>query len=205
MSTRRQLQTLSLLVFAAVIGLGSSAQPARAVTYKVDPEHTSVTFTVRHLLSKVKGRFDRFDGTITLDPAHPEQAKAEGSIDAATVNTNVEERDKDLRSERFFDAAKFPKITFVSTKVSDITPDRKRGKLQGKLTMHSIERPVVLDVEYLGEAQDPWGNKRAAFAAKTTINRKEFGLTWNETLETGGVLVGDEIQIEIDAEALIAE
>ena len=205
MSIRRQLRFLGLLMAAAAIGFASTPQPAHAVTYKVDPEHTSVAFTVRHLLTKVKGRFDRFEGTITLDPAHPEQAKAAGSIDVASVNTNVEERDKDLRSERFFDAAKFPKIIFVSTKASDISADRKRGKLHGKLTMHSIERPVVLDVEFLGEAQDPWGNKRAAFTATTTINRKDFGLTWNETLETGGVLVGDDIQIEIDAEALIEE
>lgn len=191
----------------AVIALGALALPgaSKAVTYRVDAEHTSVTFTVRHLLTKVTGRFDGFDGRITFDPAHPEQAKVEGTIDAASINTNAEERDKDLRSARFFDVEKFPKLSFASTKIADIGADKKRGKLHGQLTMHGVERSVVLDVSYLGEAKDPWGNVRAAFTAATTINRKDFGLTWNETLETGGVLVGDEIKIEIDAEGTIEE
>jgi polyisoprenoid-binding protein YceI len=193
------------LLFLAGILSGALALPAAvpAASYKVDPEHTSVTFTVRHLLTKVKGRFDRFEGRITLDPAHPEQAKVEGTIDAASINTNVEERDKDLRSVRFFDVEKFPKISFVSGKITDVSPDKKAGKLHGKLTIHGVERPVVLEVSYVGEAKDPWGNLRAAFTATTTINRKDFGLKWNETLETGGVLVGDEIKIEIDAEGTI--
>jgi polyisoprenoid-binding protein YceI len=192
------------LAFAFVSGL-TVPVAAPAASYKVDPEHTSVTFTVRHLLTKVKGRFDRFEGRITLDPAHLEQAKVEGTIDVASINTNVEERDKDLRSARFFEVEKFPKISFTSTKISDINPDKKGGKLHGKLTMHGVERPVVLDVSYLGEAKDPWGNLRAGFTAATMIHRKDFGLTWNETLETGGVLVGDEIKIEIDVEGTVEE
>jgi len=173
-----------------------------AVTYKVDPDHTTVAFKVRHLFTYVQGRFDKFEGTIEFDPDKPEVTRVQGSIDAATVNTNVAERDKHLRSEDFFDVAKFPKITFTSTKAAQIDASRKSGKLEGKLTIHGVERPVVLDVTYLGAAKDPWGNQRAGFSARTTINRKDFGLTWNETLETGGVLVGDEIQIEIDAEGM---
>jgi polyisoprenoid-binding protein YceI len=172
---------------------------AYAKPYKVDSDHTSVTFRVRHLFTNVKGRFDRFDGTIEFDPAKPAESKVEGTIDATTINTNVAERDTHLRSKDFFDVEKFPKITFVST---GVTPDSsgKSGKMQGKLTIHGVEKPVVLDVSYLGEVKDPWGKTKAGFTAQTTINRKDFGLVWNETLETGGVLVGEEIQIEIDAE-----
>ena len=176
-----------------------------ATTYKVDPEHTSVSFRVRHLFTQVKGRFDRFEGQIVFDPAHPDQTKVLGSIDVASVNTNVEERDKDLRSSRFFDAEKFPKISFASTKITGVGPGKTSGKLNGKLTIHGVEKPVVLEVTYLGEGKDPWGNVRAGFSAHTTINRKDFGLTWNETLETGGVLVGDEVQIEIEAEGLLEQ
>lgn len=175
---------------------------ALATTYKVDPEHTNVGFRVRHLFTPVKGRFDRFEGQIVFDPQHPEQTKVEGSIDVASINTNVTERDNDLRSARFFDVAKYPKITFVSG-ASKIDATTKRGKLHGILTIHGVERPVILDVAFLGAGKDPWGNMRAGFSAHTTINRKDFGLTWNETLETGGVLVGDEIQIEIEAEGTL--
>ncbi len=190
------------------VALASNAPVAGAAsvtTYKVDPEHTSVTFRVRHLFTYVTGRFDRFEGTITFDPAQPEQVKVVGAIDVASVNTNVEERDKDLRSKRFFDAAQYPKITFVSTGVTDLDAAKKNGKLHGKLTIHGVEKPVVLDVSYLGEGKDPWGNRRAGFSARTTINRKDFGLTWNETLETGGVLVGDEVRIEIEAEGMVEQ
>ncbi|GIW40319.1 MAG: polyisoprenoid-binding protein [Candidatus Binatia bacterium] len=193
----RVLPTLALLFLLAA--------PSAATTYKVDPDHTSVTFRVRHLFTKVQGRFDRFEGKIVFDPSEPRKARVEGWIDVASVNTNVEERDKDLRSARFFDAAKYPKIEFRSTRVLEVAKDGKHGKLEGQLTIHGVTRPVVLDVAYLGEATDPWGNKRAGFSAKTTIDRKDFGLTWNEVLETGGVLVGEEVEIEIQAEGLVEE
>jgi polyisoprenoid-binding protein YceI len=188
--------------------IGSLQLPAAvfAKTYKVDPEHTNVGFRVRHLFTTVKGRFDKFEGQIVFDPAHPEQTKVQGSIDVASVNTNVAERDKDLRSPRFFDAAKYPAITFVSSGTATITKDNQTGQisgtLNGKLTIHGVERPVMLDVSYLGEGKDPWGNVRAGFSARTKINRKDFGLSWNETLETGGLLVGEEVEIEIDAEGM---
>jgi polyisoprenoid-binding protein YceI len=140
-----------------------------------------------------------------FDPAHPEQTKVQGAIYVASVNTNVAERDKDLRSPRFFDVERYPKLTFTSTGVSGVDASKKLGKLFGTLRMHGVEKPVVLEVTYLGEGKDPWGNVRAGFAARTTINRKDFGLTWNETLETGGVLVGDEIQIDIEAEGLVEQ
>lgn len=188
---------LSLALLAALSGLASAA------SYQVDTAHTSVTFHVRHLFTKVMGRFDKFEGKIEFDPAKPAEAKVEGSIDAASINTNNEKRDTHLRSKDFFDVEQFPKITFASTKVSDV--DGQRGKLHGNLTIRGVEKPVVLDVEYLGTGSDPWGNKKSGFSAKTKINRKDFGLAWNEALEAGGVLVGDEIEIEIAAEGNVAD
>ncbi|HVM96527.1 MAG TPA: YceI family protein [Candidatus Acidoferrales bacterium] len=184
------------------IGLFALAIPRAgwAKHYKVDPDHTSVSFRVRHLFSAVKGRFDKFDGEIEFDPTKPEATKVTGSIDVASINTNVAERDKHLRSKDFFDVANFPKITFASTGVTDLDSTKKAGKMQAKLTIHGVEKPVVLEVSFLGEVKDPWGNVKAGFAANTTINRKDFGLTWNQALETGGALVGDDVQIEIDAE-----
>lgn len=190
---------------ALLTATGSWAPAIQAAQYKVDPGHTSVTFQVRHLFTKVTGRFDTFDGTIEFDPAHPEQAVVSGSIDAASVNTNNDRRDKDLRSDHFFDVAKYPKISFTSTSVSAVDAAKHAGKMEGKLTIHGVERPVVLDVAYLGAGKDPWGNERAGFSGTTTINRKDFGLTWNQALEAGGVLVGDEITIDLQIEATAAK
>ena len=158
----------------SVLAAGSLQLPASALatTYKVDPEHTNVSFRVRHLFTRVTGRFDKFEGQIVFDPAHLDQVQAHGSIDVASVNTNVGERDKDLRSPRFFDAEKYPKITFASTGVSDVDASQKTGKLSGSLTIHGVEKPVVLDVSFLGQGKDPWGNMRAGFSAHTTINRR---------------------------------
>lgn len=185
----------------AAILLAPASSPA--ITYQVDPDHSNVGFEVRHLFTKVQGRFDRFEGTIQFDPAKPEATVVEGTIEAASINTNVEQRDKHLRSDDFFDVAKFPKITFVSTGTAEIDASKKGGKLAGKLTIHGVEKPVTLEVTYLGAAKDPWGNQRAGFSASTTINRKDFGLAWNETLESGGLLVGEEVKIEIDAEGMV--
>jgi polyisoprenoid-binding protein YceI len=190
-------------VLGAILAAGF-ATAAAAKTFDVDAQHTGVTFRVRHLFTKVNGRFDKFNGKIDFDPAKPEQAKVEGSIEVASINTNVEKRDAHLRSKDFFNAEKFPQISFVSTNVSDVDVANKTGKLHGDLTIHGVTKPVVLDVAFLGEGSDPWGNKKGGFSAKTTINRKDFGLNWNETLETGGVLVGDEIEIEISAEGNVA-
>lgn len=188
-----------LCAVALAIVAAGVPQAVNAADYTVDSAHTNVTFHVRHLFTKVVGRFDRFSGKISFDPAKPEATKVEGSVDVTSINTNNEKRDKHLRAPDFFDAEKFPTITFSSTKVSDVS--KTAGKLHGTLTIHGVAKPVVLDVEFLGEGSDPWGNKKAGFSAKTTINRKDFGLNWNETLETGGVLVGEEVEIEIAAEA----
>jgi polyisoprenoid-binding protein YceI len=192
----------SVLAFPAVAALPAHATPA---TYVVDVEHSSVNFSVRHLVTKVRGRFTKFEGTITFDPSRPNEAKVSGAIDAASVDTNVAERDKDLRSSRFFDVEKFPRIEFASTKLDMSGDGGKSGQLHGTLTMHGVTKPVVLDVTYAGEATDPWGNRRAGFSGTTVLNRKDFGLTWNETLETGGVLVGEEVEITIEVEGTLKE
>ncbi len=194
-----------LAAAAAVLALALLAAPsgAGAKTYKVDPDHSSVAFSVRHLLGKVRGRFDRFEGRIVFDANDPAKTEIEGAIDAGSINTNVPKRDQHLRSDDFFDVEKFPKITFKSTKVTDVDRASNSGKLHGTLTIRGVARPVILEASFLGDSKDPWGNQLGAFTARTKINRKDFGLNWNEVLETGGLMVGEEVEIEIEAAALI--
>ncbi len=194
----------------SVIVLGAVTLPTLlfAANYEIDTAHTSVTFKVRHLLSKVTGKFSKFSGTFTYDPAKPETWKTEATVDVQSIDTNVADRDKHLRSKDFFDVDNekhpdYKTMTFVSTKITDIKKDK--AKLHGNLTMHGVRKPVVLDLEIGGLATDPWGNKKAAFSATTTINRKDFDLTWNQTLETGGVLVGDEVEISLEVEGNLKE
>jgi polyisoprenoid-binding protein YceI len=191
--------------FAIALAASLLPLPVRAATYKVDPAHTSVTFLVRHLFTNVEGRFRTVEGQIVFDPAAPEKTVVKGSIDAASVDTNVAKRDDHLRSAEFFDVAKFPKIEFASTAVSDVDSTKRTGKIHGNLTIHGVTKPVVLDAQFLGAATDPWGNKKGGFSASATIDRKDFGLTWNKTLETGGLLVGDEVTIRINVEGDVQE
>ena len=186
-----------LILFSALL-LGAS--PTFAKTWNVDGSHTNVGFSVTHLFTSVQGRFDGFDGTIVFDPADPGKTKVRGSIEAASINTNNERRDKHLRSPDFFDVEKFPTLDFESKRVESIRG--KRMDLVGDLTIHGITRSVVIEAQFLGQGMDPWGNERAGFKATLTINRKDYGLNWNEALETGGFLVGDEIEIRLDIEAL---
>jgi polyisoprenoid-binding protein YceI len=189
----------------ALFALVASATVATAATYEVDPNHTSVGFEVRHLFTYVDGHFDKFDGTIRFDPDDPSKAMVKGSIAVTSIDTNVEKRDNHLRSKDFFWVEEHPTITFESTKVSDVDATKKTGKLHGDLTVRGVTKPVVLDVSFLGAGKDPWGNEKAGFQGTTTINRKDFGLTWNETLEAGGVLVGEEVKITIKAEGNLVE
>jgi polyisoprenoid-binding protein YceI len=195
----RPIAAVFLVCLVAVAGV------AHAADYKIDPEHTTVVFRVRHLFTSVEGRFDKFEGKISFDAAAPDKAIVEGAIEAGSVNTNVAERDKHLRSADFFDVAKHPKITFKTTKVLEVGTDRTSGKMAGKLGIRGVERDVVLDVAFLGQGKDPYGNSKAGFSATTRVNRKDFGLSWNDTLETGGVLVGDDVDIRIDAAAYVVE
>jgi polyisoprenoid-binding protein YceI len=169
-----------------------------ATTWAIDAAHTSVEFSVRHLMiATVKGRFGSVSGTVVSDD-DPAQAQADITIDATSIDTREPQRDAHLRSADFFDVEKFPTITFKSRRVTGVSGDS--FKLVGDLTIRGITREVVLDVEANGRATDPWGGQRAGFSATGRIKRSDFGLTWNQALETGGVLVGDDIKIAIDAE-----
>lgn len=177
------------------------AQPLNeiATNWQIDAAHTNVEFAVRHLMiSTVKGRFGDVSGTLSLDPNDPVAATAEITIKTASIDTRQEQRDAHLRSADFFEAEKYPVITFRSRKIEGDT--ESDFLLHGNLTIRGVTREIVLNVTRDGQGADPWGGQRVAFSATGKIDRKAFGLTYNQALETGGVLVGDEIKISIDAE-----
>lgn len=169
------------------------------MNWQIDNAHSHISFRVRHMMiSRVRGEFTEFDGTIDFDENNPEQTDVEVSIDAASIDTREEDRDEHLRSEDFLHVEKYPTIDFRSKHVNLI--DEENAKLVGDLTIRGETNEVELDVSYQGMAQSPWGTMSAGFAATTTINRKEWGLTWNQALETGGFLVGDELTVDIELE-----
>jgi polyisoprenoid-binding protein YceI len=178
----------------------SATSAATAVrTYQIDKSHSEVNFQVRHLLTRVRGRFSDFAGTIAFDEENPANSTVEFVIQAASIDTNESNRDTHLRSDDFFAADRFPTLSFRST---TITP---RGKdlfdVEGDFTIRDVTRRIVLPVTHLGKAKDPWGNEKLAFEAETTINRKDYGLNWNAALETGGFLVGDEVKVSLSIQA----
>jgi polyisoprenoid-binding protein YceI len=171
-------------------------------TYKIDPAHTAANFTVRHMMvTNVRGGFDKITGTLNFDPANPAASSVDVTIETGSINTGVADRDNHLRSADFFEIEKFPAITFKSTKVE--VSGENRAKVTGDLTIRDVTRSVVMDVEFLGQTASPFGDTRIGFEATTSINREDFGLTWNVALEAGGVLVGKDIKISIDAEAIL--
>ncbi len=172
-----------------------------AASYAIDADHTTVSFKIRHLFSNVQGTFKQFEGSFDYEPGKPDQASAQAVIKTASIDTNVEARDKHLRSADFFDAEKFPDMSFKSTKFTEDSPES--GRLEGVLTLHGVEKPVILDVQIHGAGNDPWGNKRAGFTATTKINRKDFGLNWNKTVEAGQLLVGEEVLITLEVEGIL--
>jgi len=181
--------------------VGPSPARAEGRVLRIDKDHSTVAFRVRHLFTKVNGRFGDFSGTVTLDEANPAASKVEAVIQAASIDTDVEARDKDLRSKRFFDVERFPEIQFRTKRVEG---SGTTARVVGDLTMHGVTKEVTLDTEFLGKGKDPWGNERYGFHAQTTINRKDFGMAWNEVVEAGGVLVGEEVEIILDVEAVPA-
>lgn len=194
------------ILSGTVLAIATSATAAMmtgavafAADYDIDQGHSSVSFKIRHLVSKTSGKFNKFTGTIHFEPGKPDTWNVVAHIDANTIDTNEPKRDNHLRSPDFFDIKKYPEIVFKSTKVKDAND--KSAKLEGDLTIHGVTKPVVLEVEMLGEGTDPWGNKRAGYTATTKLNRKDFGLTWNKALETGGVLVGEDVEINLEIEA----
>ena len=168
-------------------------------TWVIDPAHTNLGFSARHaMVAKVRGNFGEFSGSFTIDGANPANSSAELTIQAASIDTKVADRDAHLASPDFLDVEAFPTITFTSTAVkvdgSDIV-------VTGDLTIHGVTKSVDVTYELVGISQDPWGNTKIGFEGSTKISRKDFGLVWNAALETGGVLVGDEIKLNLDVEA----
>jgi polyisoprenoid-binding protein YceI len=178
----------------------STAAVTSTTTWAIDPTHTSVEFAIKHLMiSTVKGRFADVSGTVELDEQDLGTARVTATIGIGSIDTRQDQRDEHLRSADFFDAERFPTMTFASTRIV-------RGgdglRIDGDLTIRGVTRPVTLRATDEGRVRDPWGGERLGFSATTTINRRDFGLTWNQALETGGFVVGDEVKIAIDLELI---
>jgi polyisoprenoid-binding protein YceI len=166
----------------------------------MDKAHSEATFQVRHLVTKVRGHFADFAGTVQFDNEAPEQSSVSFTIQAVSIDTSAADRDAHLRSEDFFFVDKHPEITFVSSKITRKGSDEY--DVRGTLTIRGVAKEINLPATFLGHAKDPWGNARIGFEAETTINRKDFGLNWNAALETGGFLVGDEVKINLQVQAI---
>lgn len=171
--------------------------------WKFDPAHTRVEFRIRHAaISWIRGSFNAWEGSLEFDPARPQDVSVAFSVDVASVDTGVAERDEHLRSEDFFDVERYPRMTFKSTSAVDVGGGNH--ELTGDLVLHGVSRPVRFDVDFNGTATDPWGVVRAGFEAKTVLDRRDFGLVWNKTMEDAGVLVGDTVGVTLEIEAVRA-
>ena len=175
----------------------------QAGTWIIDPSHSSVEFVVRHLVvTKVRGRFGEFSGTITVDPADPTASNVEVTIQTTSISTGDDQRDAHLRTSDFFSADEFPTLSFRSTAVRAAGSDYE---VEGDLTIKGVTKPVTLSLEYNGTSPDPWGGTRAGFSAETEINRRDFGLDFDVKLDTGGALVGEKIRILLEVEATLQQ
>ena len=193
---------------AVTAGLAAALSlPAAAATstWNIDPAHSSAQFSVRHLaISTVRGTFSKISGTVQLDESDITKSTVNVSIDVATVDTHEPDRDADLRTDKFFDVAKYPTMTFKSKKVEQVAPGKL--KVTGDFTLHGVTKEVVLDVEGpTPPVKDPWGNQRAAVSAATKINRQAYGVKWNANMDNGGVVVGDDVSINLDVEMVKAK
>ena len=182
---------------SAVVALPASAA---TTTWQIDPAHTAAGFAVRHLMiSTVRGQFKGVNGTVVFDDQDISKSMIDVTIDAKTVDTSEPKRDEDLRSDKFFDTAKYPTITFKSKKIENVSAGKL--KVTGDLTIHGVSKEVVLDVEGPSNpVKDPWGNTRVAASANTKVNRQDYGVKWNANIDGGGVVVGDDVNITIDLE-----
>ncbi len=176
-----------------------SATATAVKTFVIDKTHSEAVFQVRHLVTRVRGRFTDLSGSIAFDEASPEQSSVTFTIRSASIDTGTPDRDAHLRSADFFHVEQYPTITFRSTAI------KARGgndyDVTGDLTMRGVTKRTTLPVTFLGKAKDPWGTEKIGFETETTLNRKDYGLTWNAALETGGVLVGDEVRISVSIQA----
>jgi polyisoprenoid-binding protein YceI len=193
---KRAVTTVSTIIALSLPGL------AAASSWTIDQDHSNVGFKVKHLMvSNVKGEFRSFNGTLEIDDKDVTKSKVAVNIETPSITTGVTKRDDHLKSPDFFDVVKFPAMTFVSTRVQKAGDDRL--KVYGDLSLHGVTREVVLDVEGPTKAyKDPWGNIKRGASATTRINRKDFGLAWNKAIESGGVVVGDEVTISLEVEML---
>jgi polyisoprenoid-binding protein YceI len=185
-------------LLAAAVLTTLAALPVRAETFAIDPAHSEVSFQIRHLVSNVRGRFNDFGGTVQMDPKSPQNSSVEFHIKAASIDTNQADRDKHLRSADFFDAEKYPEITFKSKSVRPAGKDKY--DVTGTLTLHGVSKDITLPVTLGGQVQAPGGGVRAGFATETTLNRKDYGIVWNKVLDSGGAMLGDDVKIEINLE-----
>lgn len=198
------LLAAALLAAALPLAAEPAVGPAAATgAWTIDKAHSEVGFQVRHLMSRVRGSFGDFDGAVTVDAVRPESSSVSFTVKTASVNTNEPKRDEHLRSADFFDAAKFPEIRFVSRTF------RKAGEnrydVTGDLTLHGVTKQVTLPVTFLGIQKDPWGNEKAGFETAVTLNRKDFGVSWNKALDQGGAILGDEVAVTIALETARAK
>ena len=189
-----------VIVFSLLAVIMAAGAVFSADKYSIDLSHSYAGFSVRHLvITNVKGNFASFSGEITFDENDTIKSSANVIIDIASINTSNADRDKHLRSADFFDVEKYPEMTFVSTGVEKDGDDMI---LNGRLTMHGVTKDISIPFEFLGKVIDPWGKERIAFEGETKLSRKEYGMTWSKTIETGGLIVGDEIKIELQIEAV---
>jgi polyisoprenoid-binding protein YceI len=172
-------------------------------TFAIDKTHSEATFQVRHLITKVRGRFADFAGTITFNEAQPAQSSVSFTIQAASIDTSTPDRDAHLRSDDFFAVETYPTITFESTGIT--AAGGNDYQVAGNLTMRGVTKAITIPVTLLGTAVDPWGNQKLAFEGEVTINRKDYGLNWNAALEAGGFLVGDDVKISLSIQAAAAK
>jgi polyisoprenoid-binding protein YceI len=180
--------------------MATTQAPTTTSLWKIDPAHSNVEFAVKHLMiSTVKGLFSDVEGEIVIASGDPARSSVTATLKAASINTRTGQRDDHLRSADFLDAASFPEISFESTR---ITGDQSHFKVSGNLAIRGVTREVTLDVTNEGIGKDPWGGERIAFSATTKLDRREFGLTWNQAIESGGVLVGNEVKVSIEVEAV---
>lgn len=176
----------------------------RTTTWEIDSVHSSAEFAIKHMMiSTVRGRFNHVEGTIEFDPENPAASKVSAKIDASSIATGQEQRDAHLRSADFFEVERWPYMTFESTKVD--VKDDSHSKVTGNLTIRDVTKEVTLDVEYLGKIVDTFGKERVGFEARGKINRKDFGLNWNQMIEAGGVMVGDNVDFTLNIAATAAE
>lgn len=189
MSVSRMIWILALAQFSVV---------ASAKDYNVDRGHSAVMFEIRHLLTKARGQFKDFEGTFSFDEKALDKSKVDFTVKVASIDTNDTKRDDHLRAADFFDVEKFATMTFKSKALK--AAGKGKYKLSGDLSLHGVTKPVTFDLEYLGSDKDPWGNDRASFSAAAKINRKDYGLVWNKTLESGRLLVGEDVDVKLEVE-----